>query len=217
MLYKHLVIFSCLCHLAISFPKDPDPVAETCQTESDSIDPGVECVFPFRYKEVEYIGCIPDADDKTRRWCPTETDSNGNHVKGKNKYGFCSETCPAHFVEDELKVTKEADETPNSDVCDFKQCNGMKLTSEKGDLGQCQATIQTGENFCYVNQDSVCDKYPFAGKPGTFVAITPCKDPLTPRKRFISIAFAAVIAAITVTGTVQTAHSICRTATQTPC
>ena len=37
-----------------------------------------------------------DPDDKTKRWCSTKVDSNGNHVVKQNEYGHCSKNCPIH-------------------------------------------------------------------------------------------------------------------------
>ena len=43
-----------------------------------------------------FIGCPLDSDDKTKRWCSTKVDSNGNHVVKQNEYGHCSKNCPIH-------------------------------------------------------------------------------------------------------------------------
>ena len=37
-----------------------------------------------------------DPDDKTKRWCSTKVDSNGNHVVKQNQFGHCSKNCPIH-------------------------------------------------------------------------------------------------------------------------
>ena len=31
-------------------------------------------------------------------WCSTKTDADGNHITGKNEFGFCSAQCPKHSV-----------------------------------------------------------------------------------------------------------------------
>ena len=41
-----------------------------------------------------FLGCPLDPDDKTKRWCSTKVDSNGNHVLKQNEYGHCSKNCP---------------------------------------------------------------------------------------------------------------------------
>ena len=37
-----------------------------------------------------------DPEDRTRRWCSTLVDQNGNHIAGRNEYGLCDITCPIH-------------------------------------------------------------------------------------------------------------------------
>ena len=32
--------------------------------------------------------------DKKRRWCPTETNENSEHVANSEKWGYCSGYCP---------------------------------------------------------------------------------------------------------------------------
>jgi len=67
--------------------------APSCRTNGGS-DAGVQCVFPFTYKEVTYNGCIlVDADDG-KPWCSTLTDNTGQHVGGQGKWGHCPSSCP---------------------------------------------------------------------------------------------------------------------------
>lgn len=191
MWQKILITFWFAFQLTLSSPANPiENSFATCLTEPDSVDPEVECVFPFNFEEVEYFGCIPDQEEKNRRWCSTETDANGTHIAGKKKYGFCSEICPINFVEDELSIASEAtNATPDLDVCDFTHCNGMLLTAEINGqtvhIGQCRAANEIGEHFCFVNQDSTCEKSIFPGKSGTTISTLPCKDPRAPKRRFI--------------------------------
>ena len=41
-----------------------------------------------------FLGCPIDADHKSKRWCSTKVDYNGNHVVKQNQYGHCSSSCP---------------------------------------------------------------------------------------------------------------------------
>ena len=41
-----------------------------------------------------FPGCPIDADHKSKRWCSTKVDYNGNHVVKQNQYGHCSSSCP---------------------------------------------------------------------------------------------------------------------------
>lgn len=69
---------------------------DTCHTTPDSKDPGAKCIFPFKFKGETYHGCPPDLGDPTRGWCSTKTDSDGNHVSGEGKFGYCGNSCPTH-------------------------------------------------------------------------------------------------------------------------
>ena len=73
-----------------------------------------------------------------------------------------------------------------SDVCDFRACNGMVLapniTNSLTVFGQCDESFPldeaTNTYFCFVNEDSVCDKTPSDFLlPGTFISTIPCEDP----------------------------------------
>ena len=78
-------------------------------------NPGKPCVFPFKWNGKTYTGkfnvkstfwciffslflvfpgCPIDADHKSKRWCSTKVDYNGNHVVKQNQYGHCSSSCP---------------------------------------------------------------------------------------------------------------------------
>jgi len=59
-------------------------------------NPGRDCVFPFKWNGKVHNGCPIDSNDKTKRWCSTKVDSNGNHVPSQNEYGYCGAFCPAH-------------------------------------------------------------------------------------------------------------------------
>ena len=67
MWQKVLITYGLLFQLTSSSPTTPsENLPATCLTEPDSVDPGVECVFPFDFEGVEYLGCIPDPEDKNR-------------------------------------------------------------------------------------------------------------------------------------------------------
>ena len=60
-----------------------------CRTTSGP-KPGEMCVFPFKYKGVEYDGCT-DVDHGVP-WCPVEVACNGEFFS--DKWGYCSSLCP---------------------------------------------------------------------------------------------------------------------------
>lgn len=187
-------------YLAVSLGK-PQESAETiknCSTTSDSIDPSTKCVFPFIYKGLEHFGCPVDPEDNSRRWCSTEVDENGEHVSGKEKYGFCLDTCPTSLNIDDFVVLNEALPDQQTTICDLTACNGLLMkfaesTGLNGTLGQCSVSLD-GESFCFVNEDSSCPKQAFDGKPGSFVSSKPCTDPKAPSKRFVITGIIAAIA-----------------------
>jgi len=61
-----------------------DPLIPTCLTTSSKL-----CVFPFIYKGVTYNACTKVGHSK--KWCSTQTDANGKHVRGK--WGICAASC----------------------------------------------------------------------------------------------------------------------------
>ena len=59
------------------------------------------CAFPFIFGGESHKVCITDGDPLNVPWCSTETDEEGRHVEGKNKWGHCDlENCP---VDDDVK------------------------------------------------------------------------------------------------------------------
>ena len=59
-----------------------------CQTDGGP-ETNKPCVFPFRYKGVEYKSCA-NIRNNGIKWCSTEVDSNQNYV---GKWGNCGEGC----------------------------------------------------------------------------------------------------------------------------
>merc|ERR1712168_1214112 len=57
---------------------------------------GLQCVFPFKYKDIEYNTCTSKNKHVTNNklWCSTMVDGEGNHVIGKDAWGNCDENCP---------------------------------------------------------------------------------------------------------------------------
>ena len=56
------------------------------------------CVFPFRFRGVNYNGCTRSHWEgyEHLEWCSTKTDQAGNHVAFQAEYGYCSNDCPTH-------------------------------------------------------------------------------------------------------------------------
>ena len=72
---------------------DYDYEEDICLTSDDSVNPEAECIFPFKYNNYTYHGCPLDPEDKTKRWCSTKTDENGEHIDGEDAWGYCTSGC----------------------------------------------------------------------------------------------------------------------------
>merc|ERR1712038_2197693 len=70
-------------------------IPNTCSTRS-----GQACVFPFKYKGVEYLKCT-FADSPTP-WCATQTDSSENVVT--NKWGDCDDSATTSCTVENFNV-----------------------------------------------------------------------------------------------------------------
>jgi len=67
---------------------------ESCKTTSGA-SVNKPCIFPFKYRGVEYNRCIlVNSSPDNKAWCSTEVDSRGNHIGGQGKWGYCGPTCP---------------------------------------------------------------------------------------------------------------------------
>mmetsp|Transcript_72565 Transcript_72565/g.114903 ORF Transcript_72565/g.114903 Transcript_72565/m.114903 type:complete len:481 (-) Transcript_72565:142-1584(-) len=62
----------------------PKPSTAVCKTKA-----GLECVFPFKYKGVDYAGCLTQGHNEA--WCYTEVDGTGTGVEGH--WGACAPSC----------------------------------------------------------------------------------------------------------------------------
>ena len=54
-------------------------------------DSNSPCIFPFRWNETIHENCIWD---RNAAWCSTMVDNKGQHVAGKEKWGYCGQNCP---------------------------------------------------------------------------------------------------------------------------
>merc|ERR1712061_100158 len=67
---------------------------ESCRTTSGA-SVNKPCIFPFKYRGVEYNRCIlVNSSPDNNAWCSTEVDIRGNHVGGQGKWGYCGPACP---------------------------------------------------------------------------------------------------------------------------
>lgn len=53
---------------------------------------GLSCVFPFKYRGLEYNACTDVGSENEAVWCATEVDNNGEVIK--NTWQDCDEGCP---------------------------------------------------------------------------------------------------------------------------
>merc|ERR1712168_144215 len=112
---------------------------------------------------------------------------------------------PLSLTEEDIVVVEEAITEKNTGTsCDFKSCNGMviKFKNETGiefEQGECGSVLKKKEEdekeeaFCFVNEDSSCEKVSYPLKPGTFASVQPCKDSRAPKPRFVYIGLSTTI------------------------
>ena len=53
---------------------------------------GKKCLFPFRYKNVFFDGCITESNHP-RPWCTVARDGNGIPAYIGGNYGYCPSAC----------------------------------------------------------------------------------------------------------------------------
>ena len=99
-MWRFFLILGLSICLVAGIPKPEDEEYEdeyeeedVCLTSADSEDPGKECIFPFTFNNFTYHGCPTDPVDKSKRWCSTKTDENGNHITGDANWGHCTPGC----------------------------------------------------------------------------------------------------------------------------
>jgi len=105
---------------------------------------------------------------------------------------------PVTPTKDDVVVVNEANtELKAGTVCDFTSCNGLiakflEKIGIKGEFGQCAHVDENGDAYCFVNEDSPCEKLSHPLIPGTSASIEPCKDPRAPKPRSINLNFAPI-------------------------
>merc|ERR1712079_958932 len=126
-------------------------VPNTCVTQS-----GGNCVFPFKYKGVEYYQCT--YTDSPKAWCATGVDSSNNVIT--NSWGDCSVSTTSGCTEEAITVpsctTASGPETGKACVFPFrykgvvyKECATVDQSA-----AWCSTEVDAGGNF-------VTDKYGF--------------------------------------------------------
>lgn len=68
----------------------PKPSTAVCKTTT-----GHQCVFPFKYKGIDYSGCLTQGHNES--WCYTEVDNTGQGVPGR--WGTCKPSCRLDYKE----------------------------------------------------------------------------------------------------------------------
>ena len=64
-----------------------------CKTVSGP-DDNKPCIFPFRFKGINYHTCTLEQATNGAPWCSTRVDKYGNHIGGQGNYGECAPNCP---------------------------------------------------------------------------------------------------------------------------
>merc|ERR1712061_795824 len=110
---------------------------------------GSTCVFPFKYKDVEYYECT--YAESPLPWCATQTDSSGNVVTGK--WGDCQISTSSSCTAPSLSLTScTTDSGPQSgQACVFPfRYNGVVYTScttEGQAQPWCATSVDTAGDF----------------------------------------------------------------------
>jgi len=108
-------------------------------SESEKCGPMIksECIFPWKYNDVEFSGCGNPNKDARGDWCATQVDVNNQYVKGN--FRVCSEEC--HYLP---KKPCPAEPFGFSCILNSKTMQPGCLAVDK----QCD-----GENNCYGGLD----------------------------------------------------------------
>ena len=64
-------------------------------------DPGKGCVFPFKYKGIEYTECtdVDSLNDGNRYfWCATKINEDKEIAEGGRNWGECNDYCRRHGI-----------------------------------------------------------------------------------------------------------------------
>merc|ERR1712198_110473 len=109
-------------------------IPNTCSTRS-----GQACVFPFKYKGVEYLKCTY-ADSPTP-WCATKTDSSENVVT--NSWGDCDDSGTSSCTVENFNVAS----------CSTPQGQCVFPFRYKGIVYNGCSTVDRGSSWCSTNTD----------------------------------------------------------------
>jgi hypothetical protein len=64
---------------------------ECCYVTEDDSNITKKCIFPFKFNDVEYHGCVADDEFVGKFWCSTKVNKEGKHVSGF--WGHCGRGC----------------------------------------------------------------------------------------------------------------------------
>ena len=88
--YNVVLVTIIVSTLASSFSNS----AKICNmTNNEGPQKNKPCVFPFRIGETEYLECTNEKDPEGLFWCSTKVYKSGQHVGGKNQWGYCDQSC----------------------------------------------------------------------------------------------------------------------------
>jgi len=104
--------------------------AATCKVENQSTRELQECVFPFKFKGVEYHKCTQNGDSDNRPWCSLDVDLNGKHVS--SHWGYCGASCPGYRW--------------NGDFIDCVELDILDNTNH----GNCEVSLEDGKKIKYL-------------------------------------------------------------------
>jgi len=98
---------------------------EDCITESGS-STNMPCIFPFKFRNITYEGCITDDYDFKQPWCSTKVDMTGAHIGRKGHWGNCGPQCP--IVQLVLPVEQETANTGGKEIKQLDSHNHRQET-----------------------------------------------------------------------------------------
>jgi len=110
---------------------------------------GKTCVFPFKYKDVEYYQCT--YADSPLAWCATETDSSGNVITGK--WDDCSVSQISGCTQESITVpsctTTSGPQSGQACVFPFRYKGKVytECATEDQSAAWCSTEVDVGGNF----------------------------------------------------------------------
>ena len=88
-------------------------------------DTGSPCIFPFIWKEKTHMSCVTDKK-KGKKWCSTQVDSSGVHIKGN--FGYCNEDCNPTVTRPDICTEDQGVYMCGEDCIEkWKPCDGICL------------------------------------------------------------------------------------------